>query len=130
VARTSNSQIQTKSTLFSQIPGAALNMVVPAGTDCLIVTFSAETRAATTYCGFQATANGVEMNPLRSPSGRLGAFDTSATGMTLVWMQTVNVQAQTTFLVKIDWRLVPHGNTNQNSYCELQDWSFVVERRN
>jgi hypothetical protein len=58
------------------IPGAGLNITVPAGTDCLIVTFSVEMASSlNTLCIMRATLNNFVMNPSAQEFGRRAIFN-------------------------------------------------------
>jgi hypothetical protein len=110
------------------VPTAGLNMVVPAGTDCIIVTFNANMRASVdTGCRLQALINGVPMNP---QTANRGAVYNEAFGqaVTYIWGQSVAVSTQTTFLVQI--QMYRTGGDPGGMTCIIDDWVLVVERRN
>jgi hypothetical protein len=123
VGRTQETRFSATSTTFQNIPGAGLNMVVPAGSDCLIATFSAEISATpNTGCEVQALLGGSSMRPTDARTALVAASG----NVTFVWAQTVSVASQTTFLIQIQAQVLGGAG----SECAIDDWTLLVERRN
>jgi hypothetical protein len=126
VVRTWDSFFQTTSSEFVDIPAAGLNMVVPAGSDCLIVDFNALVTPtfANTGCWFRALINGTPMSP--GPSGRPAIYnDPNGETLAFSWSETVTVATQTTFLIKVQLKTAG----NPNGICSTQFWQLKVDRR-
>jgi hypothetical protein len=130
VVRTSDTVFFTSSSAFAPIPNARLNMVVPAGTDCLVVDFQGDfvaydAMALEATCEIRALLNGVAMSP--GPGGvQVVTVDstTSEKGRSAHrWSRQINVASQTTFLAQIEIR------PGSNETCQVQSWQLEVDRR-
>jgi hypothetical protein len=123
VARSSDADYQINTSVYTPIPAAGLNMVFYPGTDCLIVTFSADVHSTdSTICQIRAMLNGVPI----SPASTRWLTNDLILGPTWVWAQSVTVSTQSTFLVRIEAAVTngPAGAT-----CFVDDWTLLVERR-
>jgi hypothetical protein len=120
VMRTWESPTEITSTDFVNIPGAGLNMVVPPGTDCIVVRFSGEFFGNS--CLVHASLNGVNMPP--GVRRVLFANNTGTEDHSVAWAQSVTVAAQTTFLVQIRARVLGPGQS-----CTIGLWQLEVDRR-
>ena len=129
-AVTSTGNSITASTSFVQLPGATLNITVPAGqTMLLTATFSGESVCSgdTGWCSARIDIGGVEGDPA---AGSNFAFDSTDnnTETPSSWeshsMQRVRTLGTGNYTVNVLWRVAGSGTPN----FEMDDWSLVVTR--
>jgi hypothetical protein len=119
VARTWEQTFTTSSTQFVDVPSAGLNIVVPAGSDCIMVNFSGVISGGSlSSCMLRATINGTPM----SPGDAAGRFVGIGNVANHSWAQQVTPASQTTYLVRIQLKA-------NSSDCSVSQWELVVDRR-
>jgi hypothetical protein len=125
VVRTWENAFFTNAGTFVQIPAAALNVTIPAGTDCILVTFSAKmwTSGTGDLCYLRAFLGANEMSPTGGGLRSVISFDASFDGRTYVWADKITVATQTTTQVRIEM------SSNSNQGCNVDDWLLNIERK-
>jgi hypothetical protein len=108
------------------IPAAALNVTIPAGDDCVIVTFSAEMRSGVSnICVVRALLGPTEMSPTGDGARIMAQENPDWGARTYVWAERITVPSTTQLLVQIQmWSLL---NT---IICEVDDWVLQISRKN
>jgi hypothetical protein len=116
VARTQTAVFATTSTTPVPIPTAGLNMVAPAGSDCIFVHFNAQAFGQDS-CLVRALINGDPMEPGSRLAVRNGHVTT-----TYSWSRQVTQPAQTTYLIQIQlW-------SDLGVSCSVFNWQLEVQR--
>jgi hypothetical protein len=121
VARTWDNEFVLPVGDFVNIPAAGLNIVVPAGTDCIFVEFTGAARTIGNggECLFRALINGDPMSP--GDAGGQAGVVAPPNVPNLSWARQVTVASQTTFLVQIQMRAV-------SQTCFVKNWLLKVSR--
>ena len=122
--RTESSGLQTDSTSFSTVPGAVLQVIVPAGTTrCVKAVFTGEAGcrgpAGDAFCYIRAIADGAVMNPNGGSEQVFSSNDPSAESHAYTW---INRLGPGTYNIAVQGRV-------ENSATDffLDDWTFEVE---
>jgi hypothetical protein len=128
VVRTWEDAFHTHAGTFVQIPGAALNVTIPTGTDCILVTFSGKfyTPGIGDTCYLRAFLGATELSPTGQGLRSVISFDGSFDGRTYVWAGRVTVPATTQMLVKIE---MSSNTAFSDRGCNVDDWLLNIERK-
>jgi hypothetical protein len=102
-----------------------LNFGQPAGTDCIVVTFTGRVVGDHVACYFRAMLSGVEMGPttttrINSVNNAIGGAEMAM----LTWAVNRTVPAPTQDTVQIQVAMSDSDGT-----CNVSDWTLTVQRK-
>jgi hypothetical protein len=121
VIRTWETSFTTMSTSFVDVPAAALNITIPAGSDCIVVTFNGHMNSGPNFCIYRAFASATEMSPTGGRNAVIG--DGNNNLRTIIWAEKVTVATTQTVLVKLQVMATA-------GQCTVDDWVLQIARKN
>jgi hypothetical protein len=127
VVRTWENAFHTHAGIFVPITGAALNVTLPAGTDCILVTFNGKfwTPGVGDTCYLKAFLGATELSPTGGNLRSIISFDMFE-ARTFIWAGKVTTPSTTQSQVRIE---MSSNTAFSDRGCNVEAWVLNIERK-